>query len=191
MSSILIIRLLPEYKDSKIVRSRDKAVLDEADIVVDVGAEYDPSRHRYDHHQREFNEFFSAERKITKLSSAGLIYKHFGKRIICSVLGWPEEHEHLEEVYQKVYTDTVEGFDGNDNGVDRHPGSKPLYRDGTSIASRVARLNPAWNEQNVDLDGQFMKAVEITGEEILYTIKFVANQWLPARDLVKNLLDSR
>eukprot|EP00961_Rhodomonas_salina_P065576 881669-Rhodomonas_salina.1 len=24
------------------------------DIVVDVGAEYDPTRHRYDHHQKEF-----------------------------------------------------------------------------------------------------------------------------------------
>ncbi len=94
-------------------------------------------------------------------------------------------------MYQKVYVDTVEGFDGNDNGVDRYPGVKPLYRDGTSIASRVSRLNPAWNEENVNLDERFMKAVEITGEEILSTIKFVANQWLPARDLVKTLLDSR
>ena len=33
-------------------RSRDEDVLNECDIVVDVGAVYDPDRHRYDHHQK-------------------------------------------------------------------------------------------------------------------------------------------
>lgn len=37
---------------AEIVRSRDPAVLDPCDIVVDVGGEYNPSKHRYDHHQR-------------------------------------------------------------------------------------------------------------------------------------------
>ena len=43
---------LPEYRDAEIKRSRDPAVLDECDIVVDVGGVYDPSIHRYDHHQK-------------------------------------------------------------------------------------------------------------------------------------------
>ena len=41
------------------------------DIVIDVGAEYNPARHRYDHHQREFNEVFGHGFGCTKLSSAG------------------------------------------------------------------------------------------------------------------------
>lgn len=34
------------------VRTRDPERLAECDVVVDVGGEYDPERHRYDHHQR-------------------------------------------------------------------------------------------------------------------------------------------
>ena len=42
--------------------------------MVDVGGVYDPSKHRYDHHQRGFNEVFGNGFN-TKLSSAGLTYK--------------------------------------------------------------------------------------------------------------------
>jgi hypothetical protein len=39
--------------------------------VIDVGATYEPEKHRYDHHQREFNEVFGHGFGCTKLSSAG------------------------------------------------------------------------------------------------------------------------
>lgn len=39
-------------QDAEITRTRDPAQLAECDIVVDVGGEFDPKRHRYDHHQR-------------------------------------------------------------------------------------------------------------------------------------------
>jgi uncharacterized UPF0160 family protein len=44
------------------------------EAVLDVGGVYDPSRHRYDHHQKGFNEVFGHGFN-TKLSSAGLVYK--------------------------------------------------------------------------------------------------------------------
>lgn len=44
------------------------------DAVLDVGGVYDPSRDRYDHHQKGFEEVFGHGFK-TKLSSAGLVYK--------------------------------------------------------------------------------------------------------------------
>ncbi|MGH0180566.1 UNVERIFIED_CONTAM: hypothetical protein FKN15_004571 [Acipenser sinensis] len=47
-----LLKQLPEYKDAEIVRTRDPALLSECDVVVDVGGEFDPKRHRYDHHQR-------------------------------------------------------------------------------------------------------------------------------------------
>ncbi len=47
-----MLRLLPEYQGARVVRTRDPKLLQECDIVVDVGGEYDPSNHRYDHHQR-------------------------------------------------------------------------------------------------------------------------------------------
>lgn len=39
-------------QDAEIVRTRDPEKLASCDVVVDVGGEYDPQRHRYDHHQR-------------------------------------------------------------------------------------------------------------------------------------------
>lgn len=47
-------------QDAEIVRTRDPAQLAECDVVVDVGGEFDPKRHRYDHHQR-----YSTEMKFT------------------------------------------------------------------------------------------------------------------------------
>lgn len=39
-------------QNAEIVRTRVPAQLACCDIVVDVGGEFDPQRHRYDHHQR-------------------------------------------------------------------------------------------------------------------------------------------
>ena len=47
-----LLKMLPEYQNSEIVRSRNKGMLSECDIVVDVGGVYDASKLRYDHHQR-------------------------------------------------------------------------------------------------------------------------------------------
>ena len=47
-----LLKMLPEYKNADIVRTRKPDKLDECDIVVDVGGVYNPGKHRYDHHQR-------------------------------------------------------------------------------------------------------------------------------------------
>ena len=35
-----LVKFLPNYRDARIVRSRDQEVIDKADIVLDVGGEY-------------------------------------------------------------------------------------------------------------------------------------------------------
>jgi uncharacterized UPF0160 family protein len=47
-----MLKLLPQYADASVKRTRNPTVLDTCDIVVDVGGVFDPSIHRYDHHQR-------------------------------------------------------------------------------------------------------------------------------------------
>ena len=69
-----------KYAEGEVVRSRNPDVLAEADVVIDVGAVYEPENNRFDHHQREFAEIFG-HGFVTKLSSAGLVYKHFGKAV--------------------------------------------------------------------------------------------------------------
>lgn len=55
-------------------------VLETLDAVLDVGGVYDPSRDRYDHHQKGFLEVFG-HGFTTKLSSAGLVYKVYCYKI--------------------------------------------------------------------------------------------------------------
>ncbi|RKO89601.1 metal-dependent protein hydrolase, partial [Blyttiomyces helicus] len=192
--AVYMLRLLPEYKSAKVVRTRDNDEIASADIVVDVGAEYDPARHRYDHHQRDFKETFGNGFDEIKLSSAGLVYKHFGRRIVAGILGWDleKDKEKLETVYLKIYEDFVLSFDGHDNGVSRYPTDiKPKYRDSTSIGARVGKLNPWWNEHDVDLMERFLKAVELTGTEFTGQVRYVALSWLPAREIVEKDLADR
>lgn len=53
---VWMLRQLPDYRNSKVVRSRDQKVLDKLDIVIDVGGVYDHDALRYDHHQRGYDE---------------------------------------------------------------------------------------------------------------------------------------
>jgi uncharacterized UPF0160 family protein len=46
---------------------------------VDVGGKYDASGCLFDHHQKGFDGVL--EGYSTKLSSAGLVYKHFGRQV--------------------------------------------------------------------------------------------------------------
>ncbi|XP_047407405.1 MYG1 exonuclease isoform X2 [Sciurus carolinensis] len=101
-----LLRLLPEYRDAEIVRTRDPEKLASCDIVVDVGGEYDPQRHRYDHHQRSFTDTMSSlcpgKPWQTKLSSAGLIYLHFGHKLLAQLLGTSEEDSVVGTLYDKA-----------------------------------------------------------------------------------------
>lgn len=84
-----MLQQLPKYKNARIIRSRDENVLKDCDIVVDVGAVFNPNILRFDHHQKTFEHTLGSLRpeyaeKFSKvrLSSAGLIYTHFGLDVI-------------------------------------------------------------------------------------------------------------
>lgn len=187
--AVYMLRLLDEYKDAKVVRSRDQAVWDTCSILVDVGAVYDPNKGRFDHHQRGFTETFN-EKEKTKLSSAGLVYKHFGKEVLKKVTDL--DAEQLEVTYQKVYKTFIEGIDGIDNGVFQYPENiSPNYSINTGLSSRVGKLNPNWNEEGVDLHERFEQASKMAGEEFVQEVMYRAKSWLPARAIVEEALKAR
>ncbi|KAJ1383086.1 Metal-dependent protein hydrolase [Sesbania bispinosa] len=109
-----MLRLSKHFSGADIVRTRDWKLLNSLDAVVDVGGVYDPLRHRYDHHQRNFNQVFGYG-FTTKLSSAGLVYKHFGLEIIAKVLELDEAHPHVHHLYPAIYRNFVEAIDAVDN----------------------------------------------------------------------------
>ncbi|KAI8925599.1 metal-dependent protein hydrolase [Entophlyctis helioformis] len=192
--AVFMLKLLPEYKDASVVRTRDAEVIKTGDIVVDVGGVYDPATHRYDHHQREFTDTFDKDHAI-RLSSAGLVYKHFGKRVIRTILGWDVGHDaQVDQLFIKIYDDLIQGFDGVDNGVLQYPVDlKPAYKETTSISHRVASLNPWWNQPSTDedLNTRFLKAVEMAGAELLEKVQYLGLSWLPARKIVEDAMASR
>lgn len=54
---------------------------------------------------------------VTKLSSAGLVYAHFGEDIIAHILDKGREDEVVVKLFDKVYTNFIEEIDAIDNGV--------------------------------------------------------------------------
>jgi len=180
-----------EFKHAEITRTRNPDILKEMDIVVDVGAEYDPTRHRYDHHQKEFTTTLDAEHTTTKLSSAGLVYKHFGKEVLQEILGKREEEE-INKLYMMVYDGFIEEIDAVDNGVSCYPPDiLPKYKISTTLSARVARLNPNWNDKTLVPDEQFKKAMAIAGEEMRSIVLRIGNAILPAATIVRHAIADR
>jgi len=66
------------FPSFNLIRTRDLDVIAKADIVVDVGGEYDAETGRFDHHQRGG----AGERENgIPYSSFGLIWQHYGLEI--------------------------------------------------------------------------------------------------------------
>jgi uncharacterized UPF0160 family protein len=115
--ALSFLKILPEYRDSEILRSRNADLLAQCHLVVDVGAVFDSEKNRFDHHQREFTGVLDGYN--TKLSSAGLVYQHFGRQILREVLAieGPPSEEFVEICFHKLYKGFVEHIDAIDNGI--------------------------------------------------------------------------
>ena len=201
--AVYMLRLLPTYSHSPLVRSRDQDVLQKCHTVVDVGGQYDPSINRYDHHQREFGATFPGH--STKLSSAGLVFMHLGKSIISHQTGLAEDSKEVSQLYEKLYDDFIEAFDANDNGVSAYDtgklqdlGISKRFNDrGFSIASVVNRFNYSQDavvqndnasktpeEQQEEEDQRFLQASAFTGGQFVSELTDAFQSWLPARHIV-------
>ncbi|CAH0550553.1 unnamed protein product [Brassicogethes aeneus] len=196
-----MLKQLPKYESAEVVRTRDMEVLATCDIVVDVGAVYDPKINRFDHHQREFEHTLStvrpelAKNKTIKLSSAGLIYAHFGMEVIENLLTRRDimlTTEALENIYIHVYEGFVEEMDAIDNGIPMYGEGIPRYRINTDLSSRVHRLNPDWDISDEEtIQKCFYKAVDLVGVEFTEILLEATTIWWPARDIVKKAIKNR
>ncbi len=157
-------------------------------------AELHPSLPRYDHHQKTFNESMSSlvpgMRYTTKLSSAGLVYVHFGKELLAHIMSKSKEDPVVDKIYDKVYEKLMEEVDAVDNGIPTHDG-EARYSVTTTLGSRVANLRPAWNDKDQDFDKGFEKAMALVWPEFQDRVDFYLEEWWPAREVVVKALDNR
>ncbi|CAG8491568.1 3681_t:CDS:10 [Paraglomus brasilianum] len=189
--AVFMLKRTAAFKESNVIRTRDSEQLAKCDVIVDVGGVYNPSTMRFDHHQRGFFETFNDKRTI-KLSSAGLIYKHFGKEIIATQLGLEVADSKVAILYDKIYEDFIEALDAVDNGINQYPSEIPAkYKETTTLPSRVATFNPWWNRTDVDVNKQFIKASEMAGSEFIDKIEYLGKAWLPAREIVIKSFEKR
>eukprot|EP00483_Globobulimina_turgida_P001730 UN01732 len=201
-----------EFRNANMIRSRDPNILSTADIVVDVGAEFDVNSNKFDHHQSTFCETFSSDFD-TKLSSAGLIYKYFGKQIIKDiiinhsndiktnmVMDMDDKKEAvindniLDVLYKKVYESFIEGIDAIDNGIQQYDtDTEKRYKINTDLSSRISAFNPWWNQETNDDIAmiQFKTAVLYVGGEFVNNVLYIYKGWLPGRSIVENAIKNR
>lgn len=186
-----LLKLLPKFQNAELIRSRDPIKWEESDIVIDVGGKYDGKKF-FDHHQRGFEETFSTDFE-TKLSSAGLVYKHFGKDIISTVLEL-KDAKTVELLYLKVYKEFIEALDANDNGIDAYGKAKAKFNvKNITLPAIVGQFNPDWNQSSTDEDyfQGFLKASDYIGTVFMTLLRGYGNSWLPAKSIVKKSFDAR
>lgn len=58
----------------------------------------------------------------TKLSSAGLIYAHYGKNVIRTLVGQTHDDLVIDILFKKAYEEFVESIDAIDNGIAQFDG---------------------------------------------------------------------
>lgn len=182
------------FPEASIKRSRNAEILKTCDIVIDVGGEYDPQKHRYDHHQRTFQHTMSTLSDelvgTVRLSSAGLVYHHFGKQVLEKILDSKEE-DLIKYVYKRMYISFIKEIDGIDNGIPAHD-SEPLYTIHTDLSSRVHHLYKPWyfvgdwNE-----DEHFHKAMDLVGGEFTDAVLRSRDISYRARDIVEKSILNR
>jgi uncharacterized UPF0160 family protein len=130
------------------------------------------------------------------LSSAGLIYVHYGREIIKELLKKEEMDEkvkdHLVEIlFDKLYDQFVQEIDAIDNGIDISENMK--YKIHTNLSARAGFFNPAWNDPNPTEKEEtgFKQAMEMIGQEFLDRFHYYIHQWWPARALLETAISKR
>jgi len=127
------------FPSLQLVRTRDSDILGQADIVVDVGGQYDSDKGRFDHHQRGG----AGERENgIPYSSFGLIWKKYGLQIC-------DSQQDVADAVDAGLVSTIDAIDcGHVEGV----------AEGISLSQTISMFNPTWEEDD-DIDKCFDEAV--------------------------------
>ncbi|MFA7193514.1 MAG: MYG1 family protein [Candidatus Paceibacterota bacterium] len=129
----------------KVTRTRDEKLINEADIVLDIGGVYDAEKNRFDHHQKEGA---GIRENGIPYASFGLIWKHFGSRI-CN-----------EKVCKHIEEKIVQPIDAGDNGLTTFSVNQDFGVFPYIVPNMLYSLMPSWKEK-FTFDEGFFEAVEM------------------------------
>jgi uncharacterized UPF0160 family protein len=138
MDEVLALAICTLWLDARgygweVIRSRDKQIIDAANIVFDVGGIYDPVKRRFDHHQREFDMVRS---NGIGYASAGLAWKHYGLDLCAGD----------EAVWELVDSQLVQSVDAYDVGISLSEKIHPSGASDFGVNKILGWMQPTWNE---------------------------------------------
>ena len=157
------------FPSFKLIRTRDLELIGKADIVVDVGGEYDADTDRFDHHQRGG----AGERENgIPYSSFGLIWQKYGLEIC-------QGSQDVAKALDSGLVSTIDAIDcGHVKGA----------VEGISLSQTIGMFNPTWQEEG-DFDSCFDEAVDFASRVL---IRFIAsaNGGISAKEIVAKAIDN-
>jgi uncharacterized UPF0160 family protein len=156
------------FPSFNLIRTRDMEIISKADIVLDVGGEYDPDLGRFDHHQRDG----AGEREDgIPYSSFGLIWKKYGLAIC-------DNNQDLANSVDSGLVSIIDAIDcGHAAGV----------ASGISLSHTISMFNPTWQE-NGDFDACFNEAVDFASR-VLARFIASANGGISAKAIVAKAIN--
>ena len=157
------------FPSFKLIRTRDLELIAKADIVIDVGGEYDSDTDRFDHHQRGG----AGERDNgIPYSSFGLIWQKYGLEIC-------HGNQDVANAVDKGLVSTIDAIDcGHVEGI---------YK-GISLSQTIGMFNPTWQEDR-HFDTCFDEAVDFAST-ILARFIASANGGISAKEIVAKAIDN-
>jgi uncharacterized UPF0160 family protein len=157
------------FPSFKLIRTRDLELIGKADIVIDVGGEYDPEAGRFDHHQR--GGAGGRENGIP-YSSFGLIWQKYGLEIC-------QGNQDIANAVDAGLVSTIDAIDcGHVEGVSQ----------GISLSQTISMFNPTWQEDS-HFDTCFDEAVEFASR-VLTRFIASANGGISAKAIVAKAIDN-
>jgi len=134
------------YPEAEFIRTRNETLLASADIVLDVGAIYDPATKRFDHHQQDAPK---RENDIT-YSAFGLLWKEYGLEYCTG----------SHAVWKQIDKELVQFIDAFDNGNDLYDLNEKRVEP-FDITDIIRIFNPLTLTASETFDKQFFKAVDL------------------------------
>jgi len=151
-----------------LIRTRDLEVIAKADIVIDVGGEYNADAGRFDHHQRGGA---GARENGIPYSSFGLVWQKYG-------LALCQNNQEVANAVDEGLVSTIDAIDcGHVEGVAQ----------GISLSQTISMFNPTWQE-NGDFDSCFNEAVDFAAR-ILARFIASADGGISAKTIVAQAIE--
>ena len=157
------------FPSFKLIRTRDSEVIARADIVIDVGGEYDSDTDRFDHHQRGG----AGERENgIPYSSFGLIWQKYGLEIC-------QGNQDVADAVDAGLVSTIDAIDcGHVEGVSK----------GITLSQTISMFNPTWQEDS-NFDACFDEAVDFASR-VLTRFIASANGGISAKEIVAKAIEN-